>query len=191
MSPFASISKPRRIRASRLAAGLCALFWLAGAAPLSANDASEAKLMTAIIYKLPKFVSWPPIDSQQGGNTFGLCHLGGDTLGNALSELGKYTLKGRAIEVRHIPWQDANPADCQMVFIGRPEQSRLKPLLESMRAWPSLLVSDIPGFARAGGGIELQRKRGRFAFSIHRASIEQRGLKLAAPLLDMATIVDP
>ena len=62
--------------------------------------------------------------------------------------------------------------------------------IDRTRSRPVLTISEIRGFADAGGAIQLFRDKDRIRFRINRDAARDRGLTLSARLLDLAVIVD-
>ena len=79
---------------------------------------------------------------------------------------------------------------CHIVFIGRAEQGRIKPLLAKLARLPILTVSDSSDFAQGGGMIGLIEAEQRIRFNINLAATRQANLKLSSQLLKLATIVE-
>jgi hypothetical protein len=77
---------------------------------------------------------------------------------------------------------------CQVLFIPSSERVRLTPLLKVVAQRPILTVSDIEGFARRGGILQMYSAASRIRFVINRASAQRAGLRIAAPLLDLAEV---
>jgi hypothetical protein len=73
-----------------------------------------------------------------------------------------------------------------LVYIGADERDRLPDILEAIRAEPVLTVSDVPGFAGAGGMLELVRAGRTIAFVANPDAIQTRGLLVSAKVLKLA-----
>ncbi len=150
---------------------------------------AEYKLKAALLYKLTKFVEWPETDSDASDWPFGLCVLGKDHFGTALNALEQRKVAGRAIVIRRLDQSEAVRGHCDLVFISDSKRAFLRPILQGLREMPILSVGDVEGFAEQGGIIQFTAgKRIGFKINIERARLS--GLKIAAPLLQLATIVN-
>jgi len=78
-----------------------------------------------------------------------------------------------------------------MIFIPRSEAANLASWLERAAARQMVTVSDIPGFARSGGMIELPLEGERVGIVINRRSAQKRGFEFNAQLLRLARVVEP
>jgi hypothetical protein len=143
----------------------------------------------AYLYNFGKFVRWPAAQAQDSG-PFAICILGDDGFGDTLNSLiSNETLRGRKVVARRLP-SPAAAVDCQIVFLGQSEETRLAKDLTALQKKPILTVSSLPGFLEHGGVIQflLQNKRVRFAVNL--AAAEPTGLALSSELLKVALYVN-
>ena len=73
--------------------------------------------------------------------------------------------------------------DCHLVFVADSEERRVGPILRGLAAHGVLTVSDIDGFAEAGGGIGLVVEDSRVRFDINQAALLRDGLRASSQLL--------
>ena len=149
----------------------------------AAQPASEYQIKAAFLYNAPKFVDWPPEAAAAQVFTIGV--LGDDPFGPLLEQLANRTVKGKKIVVRRITSPD-RAAECQLLFIAASEQRRLSTVLGRLRELPLLTVSDIDGFAFAGGMLELSMDRDRLTFIINNRQSKRQGFKISSQLLKLA-----
>ena len=171
----------------RLLVGLFAL--LSGLPPTQADNGSEYRLKAAFLYNFAKYVEWPPGAFASADAPLLICIAGANPFGDALASLSGKTVESHPVEVRPIP-AATGLEPCHIVFVGRAEQGRFKGLLAKLGRLPILMVSDIDGFAQAGGMIGLVETEQGIRFNINLAVTRQAGLKLSSQLLKLATIVD-
>lgn len=157
-----------------------------GAAPPTA----EYKLKAALIYKLTKFIEWPQLQVDQARDAFGICLLGVDNFGDALDALQERKAKELPIAVYRHTQSEAIDERCQIVFISDSKQAFMKPILQSLQARPILTLGDMEEFAVQGGILQFTRGKKRIGFLINLESAKKSQLTIAAPLLDLATLVD-
>lgn len=172
----------------RVAANL----WLCGlllAGNAWAAEFDEYAVKAAYLYHFAKFVEWPPGVLAEADAPLRICIAGDNPFGDALAMITGKTAQGHPVEVRAMP--AATGLDpCHIVFISRLEQGRFKTVLDKLGRLPILTVSDIGGFAQAGGMIGLVEVEQRIRFDINLTTARQANLKLSSQLLKLATIVN-
>lgn len=153
-------------------------------APAAALDVSEYGMKAVLFYRLPQFVYWPA--DEKAHHPLILCVVGKNPFGEAISQL--HEAAAANIEVRLAP---ADPNACQLLFISRSESANVDAWLSRTEGRRIITVSDIPGFARAGGMVELPLEGGRVNIVINRKSAQKRGIEFNAQLLRLARVIDP
>ena len=152
---------------------------------------AEYKLKAALIYKLTKFVEWPLTESDAKERSFGICLLGRDDFGTALDALAEREVQGRRINIRRFAQSEAVEVEnCQLLFISESKLAFMQSILDSFRRQPVLTISDAKQFADKGGMIQFSSGDKRIGFMINLERAVDSGLIIAAPLLELATIVD-
>lgn len=170
---------------------LCMLLFLTGISLhlYAATPSSEYKLKAALIYKLTKFIEWPDQQMGQPEHNFGICLLGEDNFGEALDTLQERKVKDLPITVHRLSQSDAVDTRCQIVFISESKHAFIKPILQSLQNRPILTLSDMANFAEQGGILQFTAGKKRIGFLINLKSAKRSNLTIAAPLLDLATVV--
>jgi hypothetical protein len=152
--------------------------------------AAEYKLKAALIYKLTRFVEWPVEGRGKPRDQFNICILGRDVFDGALDALNGREVNGSPITIQRYTRSNGISESCQIVFISASKQAFLQPILQSFEQRPILTISDTEQFAEKGGMIQFTRGGKRIGFRINLDQARASGLKIAAPLLELATIVD-
>lgn len=186
--PDAQTLTIRRLLRDLVQVGLC--LWLA-LQPLqlyAAPAPEEYKLKAALIYKLTKFIDWPA-ESAANIQSFGICLLGEDYFGDALESLENRKVNDKSIRVYQHTQSEAIDERCQIVFISDSKQTFIKPILQSLLERPILTLGDMDDFAASGGILQFTRGKKRIGFLINLESAKKSKLSIAAPLLDLATVV--
>jgi hypothetical protein len=187
-------STTRRVLLTVLLA--CGSLALSVRAQAPAPAVSEQALKAVLFYKLPLFTYR---ERDVRGGVLTLCTLGRTQLDEALRNLAES-------DEREQPDPQANGlarrfqvlagveeiAECAFGFGGRAEAARLGPLLAELARPGLVTVSDIRGFARAGGMVELAlRGRGEgLAIVINRRAARDAGVEFMAQLLRLAEVID-
>lgn len=160
------------------------LLALAGA-PSVLADLSEDQAKTSLIFNLTKFVEWPQTAPDR---TLNLCVFREDSIAPTLATLRDKTSKGLVLRTPRADTTD-EARSCQVLFVGRGEQSSLRPLVRALRGQPVLVVSDIPDSAATGAAVEVFLDGRRLAFKINKGAADAAGIKLSSQLLSLAKAV--
>lgn len=176
----------RLTRFSLLSGVLLALAAGGAPAPGHAAPVSDAKVKAAFVYQFIKFVEWPPPAFASAAAPIQLCLLGGpDPFLAALADIEGRSAQGRNIHVRRLP-AGSDAQACHLLVVGESEGLQpLAPLLAD-RSTGRLTVSEIPGFAAAGGMIGLLVESNRVRFEINLPAAQRAELRLSSQLLKLA-----
>ena len=155
----------------------------------SADDDREVRLKAAILYKLSRYVVWLVPPGGRAPSTLRYCVMGDDALFGALAEVDGREVDGRLLDVAQTP-STAHSAGCDLLYLGQESGFRAATIDALTRATSALLVSEAPGFADRGGGIELIRRNRRFGFRVNLGAVRAQGLNISSSLLDLAEVVN-
>lgn len=149
---------------------------------------TEYQVKAAFLYNFAKFTEWPDDGrvAREGGYT--LCIVGRDPFGAALDEIAGRQVHGLPLRVRRAVSLDT-VRDCQILFVSESEERRLPELLRAIEARPVLTVSDIDGFADAGGMIGLALADRRLQFDVNLGAATRSNLRISSQLLKLARSV--
>jgi hypothetical protein len=189
---FAFPSSALLLRLARGAALACALAFAGSVANAQSAQAalSESQIKASLVLNFARYVEWPEYVFVSPTDPLQVCLLGRDTLGGALSALESKQVNARPVRVRIAMTAD-EVRGCHVVFISDSEERRIVPLLRGLAERPVLTVSDIGGFAEAGGGIGIVQGDARLQFDVNRRALEQLKLKASSQLLKLArTLID-
>jgi hypothetical protein len=168
-------------RRTGLALGLCLGTVLP--MPAQALDVSEYGMKAVLFYRLSQFVYWPGEDKPP--SPLILCVVGKNPFGSSISQLHQ---GDPGIEVRMAPNE---PNACHLLFISRSESASLESWLSRTDGRRIITVSDIAGFARAGGMVELPLEGERVGIVINRRTAQKKGFEFNAQLLRLARVIEP
>ena len=147
----------------------------------------ESILKAALLYNFTKFVTWPERSEEEGStDTLVVCVLGGQEIQQAMKSIEGQMVEARSIVVQQIldpenlPW-------CDVAYFAKTEDAPLEASIDYPRSdKPILTVSDHPGFALAGGVIEIIREDNKLAFDVNLTSARYKSLPLSSRLLSLA-----
>jgi hypothetical protein len=155
------------------------------------DGSREYQIKAAFLFNFVQFVRWPGTAFPTSDAPFYIGVLGDDPFGSALDD----TIQGEAINghplmVMRSP-RIEELKDCQIIFICRSEEDQINEILTQLDSRPILTVSEIDGFARQGGHINLYLSGGKVRFEINPQAAQRCGLKISSQLLSLGKIVEP
>ncbi len=115
--------------------------------------------------------------------------LHGDEPISDLMALNGRKLHGKTITIRgQVRGEGVEKGE--VIFISRGFASSVSKILKRLGNRPVLTISDIPGFSRQGGMIELISAGETVRFSINLGAARRAGLIIRAPLLQIAQVFE-
>jgi len=167
---------------------VCACLTAGQANASDARLAGEYEVKAAFVFNFLRFVERPASDAESLEQPFVIAILGDNPFGKAIDRLSSRTVQGRAVEVRHCRSAE-EVRQCAVLFICSSEMHRLDTILRHLEDRPVLVIGDTPGFARAGGIIELYVEGTQVRFRVNLDAAERVGLKISSKLLRLAKVV--
>lgn len=159
-------------------------------APVAAQPApvSAGSLKAVLLFKLPMFVYR---GEEATSGAVEICIFGLSGLESGLQQLAGRAAPERPVTVR--PWSLGEPLQaCTLLFISRSEAAALRAVLDEAAAVPGLVtVSDIVGFAEAGGMVQFGMNAGdnTLSITINRQAARAQGVESNAQLLRLARTI--
>ena len=167
---------------------------LAGVAMAQEGRPGEYEVKAAFLLNFAKFVEWPDssFDGPQAPIVFGV--IGGDhQLAFNLRRLSAgEKVQGRDVVIREGRFGD-DLRSCHVLFVGASERQRAAQILASLQDASVLTVSDIDGFAEAGGAMQFvtqENRVHRVHFIVNLDAATQSKLRVSAKLLALAHLVN-
>ena len=175
----------RKLLLSRAVAAPAVLMLLAALllaiAPARAQ-VSDTQVKAAFLLNFAKYAEWPAASFTAPDAPLKLCIVGRDPFGE--------TLRATAVGAHPMSIERGVADDalktCHIAYIAESEDRRLPRILALLRQQPVLTVSDIDGFAAAGGMIGLVLADDRVRFDINLAAANASKLRLSSQLLKLA-----
>jgi hypothetical protein len=149
---------------------------------------SEQAIKAVLYFKLPQFVYLPVERSQ---NPEILCAMGGHGIVAAFEKVARSQADARPASFQVVN-SIGEASRCSFLFLSRAEAAGYDSILQRL-ASGVVTVSDIAGFARAGGMIEFAQSADRNSVQIliNRKAARAQGIEFNAQLLRLARIVEP
>lgn len=162
--------------------------------PSAAQDKQRLKVYkvkAALLLNFIKYANFPKDAFPTDKSPIEVLVVGEDPFGSILAKtFAKKKLHGRTIVIKRsatVP----KTMDAHLVFAGGLKDKERTALIKLSKKRPCLLIGDTPGFAAAGGFINLYLLKGKVKFEVN---VERQGdtkIKLKAELLKLARIVKP
>jgi len=149
-----------------------------------AQDVTEPALKAAFIYNFARFTTWPP--DLPATDSFVICVLGDAAVGDALERaVAGRQLMDRPITVARVT--SATPKrTCRILYVSGVPVREAAEVVTELRETPVLTISNLEGFASAGGMTQFFFEHGQLRFRIHLESAKRAGLQISSRLLVMA-----
>lgn len=158
------------------------------------NVFGEDTLKAMYSYKFALFTDWPEANLKESGDSLDFCIIGKNPFSqSAIDAIQGQPAKDKSMRV--IVYHSGLIADealhnCRAAYISASEAQRLPALLNSLRPFPILTISDIPGFSGRGGMITLVKSGEHIKFEINLGAIKQAGLAISSKIIELATVVE-
>jgi len=154
------------------------------------SDPNEYQVKAAFLFNFTKFVEWPENAFVDSHAPIVIGVIGDDPFGESLvSIVAGQKAQGRGIEIVKYRYGD-NLRRCHVLFISASERQRRAPILASLQEASVLTVSDIDGFAEAGGAIQFVVQENRVRFVVNLEVATQSKLRVSAKLLALARVIN-
>jgi hypothetical protein len=150
----------------------------------------EQQIRAALVYKIARFASWPESVLSASGN-FILCFHASDGVQDALSGIEERRIHGRNAQLRSVQRLDSQSiAGCHILYLPNTVGEVPQPVRLQVRAGSVLVISDDPGAAHRGGMIAMIEESNRIRLEVNLAEVRAAGLRISAPLLQLATVIE-
>jgi len=171
-------------------AGWLLLAAVAGAASAQSDQPSEYEVKAAFLFNFTKFVEWPngSFDGPLAPIVIGI--LGTDPFGDSLVNIvAGQKAQGRSIMIAKYRRGD-DFRRCHVLFISASERQHTAEILAGLQDSNVLTVSDVDGFAAAGGVLQFVMQNNRVRFLVNLEAANQNKLRVSAKLLALAQVVN-
>jgi hypothetical protein len=157
--------------------------------PIGVDQSEEvnAKIKAIYIYNFTKYIEWPT--TYREGN-FVIAIVGSNSaLLNELSKMANSkTVGNQKFEIRNI--SSCNIADkYNIVYVSSDNSGQLTDVINKVKGKSTLIVTDKPGLAKQGSGINFFIDGSKQKIELNKANIEKYKLKVASTLVEMAIAV--
>lgn len=153
-----------------------------------ASEEANAKIKAIYIYNFTKYIEWP--ETYKDGN-FVIGFLGSSSaLLNELSKMSETKKVGsQSIQIKNITSID-NGDKFNIIYILTDNSTQLSEVLNKVKGKSTLIVTDKPGLAKQGSGINFVIVENKQKIELNKTNIEKYKLKIASTLVNMALPVN-
>ena len=159
------------------------------AGSLRAQSTLEYDVKAALLLNFARFIEWP--DRAFAGPRAGIdiCVFAPNPFGQALERV----LQGETIGMRPLSTRDvhstAAAAGCHLLFVPAGSESRAAAILRQIGS-PTITVGESRRFEDLGGAVSFVLEGGRVRFTVNLRPVEERGVRISARMLNLASRVD-
>lgn len=166
---------------------LFSMFFVLGAFSIQPENTEEYSLKAAFIYKFTNYIEW---DKYLHGDQFIIGIIGNSPINSMLTEIAKTkTIKGKKIVVREYHTPD-EIGSCDILFVSQKAEHPISEILSKVSSKGTLTISEKPGYAAAGTGINFVQAGNKVKFEANPKAIYSSGLTASSQLLKLAIIVN-
>lgn len=158
------------------------------AAPARAQSSLEYNVKATLLLNFARFIEWPDRAFAGPSAPIEICVFAPSPFDDALHRaLEGETVSNRTLSARDVRTA-ADSAGCHMLFVPEGAETRAAALLHSTGPY-TVTVGESPRFERMGGAVSLGVEGGRVRFSVNLNHVEDRGVRISARMLKLATRV--
>jgi hypothetical protein len=179
------------IAAASLGAALAPSASSAFAPPAREVESAEGEyeFKALYVYNFLGYTTWPKGTFEKDTTPIKLLILGKDPFGKIIDATFKDVLIGkRPVSISRAKTLPEK-CDANLIFCSGLSEKEQKQLFKEFGTKPVLLIGETPGFAEAGGTINLFLAETNLKFEINTDAVKSSGLTLSSQLLKLAKIV--
>lgn len=151
-------------------------------------NSANAKIKATLIYNFTKYIDWP--EKYKEGN-FVIGVLGTTPFYNDLSTLlSKKNVGEQKFEIKSFSSVESISGNCHILFIPAAQSNLVPDLLKKMKGKSTLIVTEKPGMAKQGSGINFVVENNKQRFELNKANIEKYDMKVSSTLASLAIAVE-
>lgn len=168
------------------------LFCFAGMLLLSlfkvqAQHETDYAIQATLIYRFTKYIDWPA-NRKTGDFIIGI--VGDSPLYDDLKNfIGNKTVDNQKIVVTKLSPSDSYD-NCHIIYISEEKSGNLKKIAALTAGSPVLILTEYNGLANKGSCINFITLNNRLKIEINKKNVEQRNLRIASELLELAIIIN-
>jgi hypothetical protein len=184
-----SFRRAARRGTGAITAVVLAALVLSRIAGAQSGEPTEYEVKAAFLFNFTKFVEWPASSFEDSHSPIVLGILGEDPFGDSLARIiAGQKVQGRSLIIRKKHFGD-DLRLCHVLFVSSSEREHRAQILGSIPSASVLTVSDMEGFAAAGGVMQFVTQDSRVRFIVNLDAVAQNRLHFSAKLLALAQVI--
>jgi hypothetical protein len=162
---------------------------LAIAIPVCAQSSLEYNVKAALLLNFARFIEWPAGAFADAHAPIQICVFAPSPFGEALHRVvDGETVGERPVTAREVH-KTSDSVGCHLLFVPASAEERAVTVLRST-APHTVTVGESRQFEQMGGAVNLVVDSGRVRFNVNLQPVEERGVRISARMLHLATRVD-
>lgn len=166
---------------------LCVAGWPSSARGMSSAP-SDAQVKAAMVYNLAKFLDWPGETFPGNSVPLTICWLGNGPLVEELQAIDGKLVRNRPVVVRQAR-PSGDIGECKILVIDESQRPGLPEIIGLAKTRHIFTISDMQGFAAAGGMLGFTSDAGKIRFQVNLDSVKSSGITVSSQVLNLAVIV--
>ena len=151
----------------------------------------EYRIKGAFLYNFVKFIDWPDTFFKKNSSPIVICILGKNPFPDSLlNALTTKKIQNRQLFLQNLSSAKDYPG-CHIIFVSLSEKPYLHHTMEHLCNAKALTVSEITGFTKSGGAIQLFTDESKIRFEINTDATGKAGLNVSSKLLNLAKKAPP
>ena len=155
------------------------------------QDSEEYKIKAGFLYKFLFFVEWPKEAAVEPEKIMTIGILGKDSFGDIFKPIEGEIINGQKLAIKRFEKGTAEKylKGCHLLFISSSLQEDMEDILQSLKPYPVLTISEVEGFGELGGMINFIIMKDKVRFEINKKAAERVGIKIRSKLLRVSVRV--
>ena len=176
----------------------CVMFFISFAlcsASIAQENAAvrEARIKTAVVYYLAKFITWPENTFQKSKRPLSVCTIGSKLILDFLEKTfdGKQ-VHNRSVKITRLMHEVKSPqlSSCDIVYLEEVSEQQTAGILKAITNLSILSISGQKDITDVGGMVWLFKDKNRVRIKINPKVAEKARLKVSSEILNIAEVVD-
>ena len=154
--------------------------------PAYSESGLEHTIKASLVLKFPSFVTWPAKpDPTLTSKNLTLCISGKDSFGNIFKLATEESIVDLKLTVNRLG-KSRNFNSCHILYLSSLNKTESEQILRRIGNLPILVISEQPGMADLGAGINFLIVNNKVRFEINKLAIDRSGLIVSSELLALA-----
>lgn len=151
---------------------------------LDQSEEAGARIKAIYIYNFTKYIEWPN-EYKDGNFVIGVYGTNAPLLGELNKMAASKMVGSQKLEIKNI-MVPSDAAQCHIIYILNDNSGQIAEVITKIKGKSALIVTDKPGMAKQGAGINFSIVENKQKIELNRANIEKYKLKVASTLVEMA-----